>query len=134
MIYKVFSHGTDKVLQSVSFLTWCKKLDRSFANDKEREYWSQHDLYKNNNKEHLVELCHKEKLSTEEKKHDFVKRLVNKRNSAKAPPLEVYNGIILSIPDSLTDIVHLQTKRNFAIPQCPGLWNKERAGCSCWNG
>jgi len=22
-----------------------EKLDRSFANDKEREYWSQHDLY-----------------------------------------------------------------------------------------
>ena len=123
MIYKVFSHGTDKVLQSVSFLTWCtekdverflgrfrENLDRSFANDKEREYWSQHDLYKNN-KEHLAELCRKEKLSTEGKKHDFVKRLVNKRNSAKPPPLEAYNGILLSIPDSLTDIAKLSIYR-----------------------
>ena len=96
MIYKVFTHGTDKILQSVSFLTWCtekdverflgnyrEKLDRSFANDKEREYWSQHDLYKNNNKEHLVE-C-----------------LVNKRNSTKLPPLQVYNGILLNTPEWL---------------------------------
>ena len=124
MIYKVFSHGTDNILQSVSFLTWCtekdverflgiyrEKLDRSFANDKEREYWSQHDLYKNNNKEHLVELCRKEKLSTEGKKHDFVKRLVNKRDTTKPPPLQVYNGILLNIPDSLTDIAKLSIYR-----------------------
>lgn len=124
MIYKVFKHGTDKILQSVSFLTWCtekdverflgnyrEKLDRSFANDKEREYWSQHDLYKNNNKEHLVELCRKEKLYTEGKKHDFVECLVNKRNSTKLPPLQVYNGILLNIPDSLTDIAKLSIYR-----------------------
>jgi len=124
MIYKVFSHGTDKILQSVSFLTWGtekdverflgsyrEKLDRSVANDKEREYWSQHDLYKNNNKEHLVELCRKEKLSTEGKKHDFVERLVNKTNSTKPPPLQVYNGILLNIPDSLTDIAKLSIYR-----------------------
>ena len=124
VIYKVFTHGTDKILQSVSFLTWCtekdverflgnyrEKLDRSFANDKEREYWSQHDLYKNNNKEHLVELCRKEKLSTEGKKHDFVECLVNKRNSTKLPPLQVYNGILLNIPDSLTDIAKLPIYR-----------------------
>lgn len=58
-----------------------------------------------------MELCRKEKLSTEGKKHDFVERLVNKTNSTKPPPLQVCNGILLNIPDSLTDIAKLSIYR-----------------------
>lgn len=41
----------------------------------------------------------------------FVERLLNKRNSAKPTPLEVYNSILLNIPDSLTDIAKLSIYR-----------------------
>ena len=52
--YRAFPHGVKNVLLSIPFLTWCtetgvttfrqeykEKLDKSFVNDKEREFWSQ---------------------------------------------------------------------------------------------
>ena len=60
MSYKVFPHGVEKILSNISFISWCtdeevktffsefeEKLDKSFANDRERaEYWSQDQLYR----------------------------------------------------------------------------------------
>ena len=104
----------------ISCLTWCtekdvttffqnykEKLDKSFVSDKEKEYWSQDELYQCNSKEQLEELCRKERIPTEGKKHDCVKRLVEKMGSEKPPPLEEYNGDLSSLPDSITDIAKL---------------------------
>lgn len=120
MVFKVFSHGTDNILQSISFLTWCtkkdvirffqnynEKLDKSFQTDKAREYWSQDELYKCKNKEQLEELCRKERIPTEGKKHDCVQRLVEKMGTARPPPLEDYKGSLRCIPASITDIAKL---------------------------
>ncbi len=120
MMFKVFSYGTDNILQSISFLTWCtekdvitffqnykEKLDKSFQTDKAREYWSQDELYKCNNKEQLEELCRKEKIPTEGKKHDCVQRLVEKKGDSRPPPLEDYKGSLHCIPASITDIAKL---------------------------
>lgn len=120
MMFKVFSHGTDNILSGISFLTWCtekdvttffqnykEKLDKSFVSDKEKEYWSQDELYQCNSKEQLEGLCRKERIPTEGKKHDCVKRLVEKMGSEKPPPLEEYNGDLSSLPDSITDIAKL---------------------------
>lgn len=124
MAYKVFPHGVDNILRSISFLTWCtetdvttfcqeykEKLDKSFLNDTEREYWSQDPLYQENDKEHLQQLCRKEGLSIEGKKHECVKRLSHKRGCAKPPPLVEYNGDILCIPDSVTEIAKMSVYR-----------------------
>jgi len=124
MAYKVFPHGVENILPSISFLTWCtetdvttfcqeykEKLDKSFANDKGREYWSQDPLYQENDKEHLQQLCRKEGLSIEGKKHECVKRLSDKRDCAKPPPLVEYNGDILCIPDSVTEIAKMSVYR-----------------------
>lgn len=120
MMFKVFSYGTDNVLQSISFLTWCtekdvitfsqnykEKLDKSFQTDKAREYWSQDELYKCKNKEQLEELCRKERIPTEGKKHDCVQRLVKKMGAARPPPIEDYKGSLHCIPASITDIAKL---------------------------
>ena len=120
MMFKVFSHGTDNILSGISFLTWCtekdvttffqnykEKLDKSFVSDKEKEYWSQDELYQCNSKEQLEELCRKERIPTEGKKYDCVKRLVEKMGYEKPPPLEEYNGDLSSLPDSITDIAKL---------------------------
>ena len=124
MAYKVFPHGVENILPSISFLTWCtetdvttfcqeykEKLDKSFAHDKERKYWSHDPLYQENDKEHLQQLCHKEGLSIERKKHECVKRLSDKRDCAKPPPLVKYNGDILCIPDSVTEIAKMSLYR-----------------------
>ena len=73
MTYKVFSHGVQNILPCISFLTWCTedgrtkyfqcykdKLDTSFENDKERECWSQDELYREKDKGQFQELCLKE--------------------------------------------------------------------------
>ena len=120
MVYKVFSQGVENILRYISFLAWCtetdvttfcqeykEKLDKSFLNDKEREYWSQDPLYQENDKEHLQQLCRKEGLSIEGKKHECVKRLSQKMGCAKPPSLVEYNGDILCIPDSVTEIAKM---------------------------
>ena len=117
MAYKVFSHGVENILQCISFLSWCtktdvtpfcqeykEKLDKSFLNDKEREYWSQDPLYQENDKENLQQLCRKEGLSVEGKKHECAKRLSHKIGCAEPPPFVEYNGDIHCIPDSVTEI------------------------------
>lgn len=119
-VYKVFPHGVKNILPSIWFLTWCtetdvttfcqeykEKLDKSFVNDKEREYWSQDPLYWENDKEHLQQLCRKEGLSTEGKKHEGVKRLSDKRGCTKPPNLVEYSGDILCIPNYVMEIAKM---------------------------
>ena len=88
MTYKVFAHGIDTVLPYIAFLSWCTedevkqfyaefkdRLDTKFQNDKEREYWCQHELYKNEDiiKTSLKLKCRANKISGDGKKHELVK-------------------------------------------------------------
>ena len=63
--FKLFRHDMDRVMPSIVLLSWCpedevvkyfddfsEKLDKSFENDKEREYWRHHELYKQMTKQH----------------------------------------------------------------------------------
>ena len=120
----MFCHGVENILQYISFLTWClesdvttfckefkAKLDKSFANDKSREYWSQDPLYKENDKDQLQELCRKQGLSQEGKKHECVERLSKKMGCVQPPSLVDYNGDVLSIPDSISEIAKMSVYR-----------------------
>ena len=50
-------------------------------------------------------------LSTDGKKHECVKRLIDKTGHTKLPPLVEYDGDILCIPNSVTEIVKLSVYR-----------------------
>ena len=76
--FKLFKHDVDSIRSSIALLSWCpedevikyfsdfsEKLDKSFENDKEREYWRQHELYKTNDKATLKRQCHDWKISPE---------------------------------------------------------------------
>ena len=79
---KVFRHDFHTIVPSIALISWrtveevkrfyseyMETLDKSFENEKEREYWRQHELYKFNDKAALKSKCKKEKLSVEGKKH-----------------------------------------------------------------
>ena len=102
MVFKVLSNGTDHVLPSIGFLSWCsvddirqfysefkEKLDRTFSSDKEREYWSQEELYKKNKKEDLQHLCKKNKIDSNGKKHECVRRLAQHLNDRYVNTLHI---------------------------------------------
>ena len=80
-----------------------EKLDKGFENDKERDFWRQHDMYKYNSKSEL-RLCQKHKLSAEGKKHELVKRIADKLALSCPPELEKYHGDVHLIPSSITEI------------------------------
>ena len=81
------------------------KLNKSYENNKEREYWRQHQLYKTKDKAGLNRQCGiQHKLSSEGKKHQLVKRLVESRNLPLPPTLEKYNGDLVVIPKSITEL------------------------------
>ena len=76
MTFKIFPHGVDHILPSIAFLTWItendvqrffkefeEKNERSFLDDKEREYWNRHELYREKDKAELQGLCRKKGLS-----------------------------------------------------------------------
>jgi hypothetical protein len=115
MTYKVFAHGIDTVLPYIAFLSWCTedevkqfyaefkdRLDTKFQNDKEREYWCQHELYKNEDKT-LKLKCRANKISGDGKKHELVKRLVEKLEEHVPPPIEKYDGQMSLIPTYVTE-------------------------------
>ena len=117
---KVFSYGVETILPCISFISWCteedvnvffkdfkEKNDKSFINDKEREYWAQHELYQEKSKDELQALCRQKKLPAEGKKHDCVKRLVEKMECELPPPLNVYSGQLDSVPNSISEISKL---------------------------
>lgn len=118
---KVFSYGVETILPYIAFISWCteedvnkflkdfkEKNDKTFRNDKEREYWSQHELYQQKSKDEVQALCRQKKLSAEGKKYKCVKRLVEKVESASPPPpLKAYSGELSSVPESITDISKL---------------------------
>ena len=124
MTFKIFPHGVDHILPSIAFLTWItendvqrffkefeEKNERSFLDDKEREYWNRHELYREKDKAELQGLCRKKGLSVEGKKHDCVKRLVERMELTHPPPLDVYDGNIHLVPDSVTEIAKLSVYR-----------------------
>ncbi|CAB3980517.1 Hypothetical predicted protein [Paramuricea clavata] len=105
MTYKVFAHGIDTVLLYIAFLSWYTedevkqfyaefkdRLDTKFQNDKELEYWCQHELYKNKDKTSLKLKCRANKISGDGKKHELVKRPVEKLEKHVLPPVEKYDG------------------------------------------
>ena len=49
-------------------------------------------------------LCRQKKLPVEGKKHDCVKRFVEKMESAPPKPLNAYSGELNSVPESITEI------------------------------
>ena len=118
---EVFSYGVETILPCISFISWCteedvnvffkdfkeKKNDKSFINDKEREYWAQHELYQEKSKDELQALCLQKKLPAEGKKHDCVKCLVEKMECELLPPLNVYSGQLDSLPNSISEISKL---------------------------
>ena len=115
--FKLFKHDVDSIRSSIALLSWCpedevikyfsdfsKKLDKSFENGKEREYWRQHELYKTNDKATLKRQCHDWKISPEGKKHEVVKRLVETQKLELPPRLEKYDGDIHALPTSITEL------------------------------
>ena len=113
---KVFRHGLDQVLH----LSWCAeyevrkyeeqflaKLDKSFANEKDREYWSQDDLYRRNDKLKLKSLCKKKDVSVDGTKHVLVKRLIEKLKRSSPPVLDKYDGKLFSLPSNVLEIAKL---------------------------
>ena len=72
MLFKILAHDHGNLIPVLSFLTWCKeadvkkfildftdKLEKKYLDEIDREYWSQDNLYKNNDKEALQKLCKK---------------------------------------------------------------------------
>ena len=117
---EVFPHGVEKILPCIAFISWCteedvnvfledfkEKNDKAFLNDKEREYWSQHELYHQKSKDEVQALCRQKKLPVEGKKHTCVKRLVEKMECAPPKPLNAYSGELNSVPESITEISKL---------------------------
>ncbi len=122
--YKVFKHDVNNIIRGIAFLSWCtedevsryfieqsEKLDKAFENAKERDYWRQHDLYKKNNKTELKRLCQEHKLSPEGKKHEIVKRVVEKLGLPRPPSLERYDGDLERISSSITELSHMSVYR-----------------------
>ncbi|CAB3985475.1 Hypothetical predicted protein, partial [Paramuricea clavata] len=79
-------------------------VDKSYKNDKEREYWRHQDLYKTKDKALLIRQCKEFKISSEGKKHQIVQRLVETLKLPLPPPLEIYDGDINSLPSSITEL------------------------------
>jgi hypothetical protein len=86
------------------FSNFSEKLDKSYKNDKEREYWRHQDLYKTKDKALLIRQCKEYKISSEGKKHQIVQRLVETLKLPLPPPLEIYDGDIDSLPSSITEL------------------------------
>ena len=120
MLFKVLTHGIDTCLPAIAFLSWCtedeveqffsenkEKLDKSFQNEKDRAYWSQDELYKMNDKTALQELCKKNDIYFEGKKHEYVQQIIEKLDWKPPPTLERYNGDISSIPRLTTEVAKL---------------------------
>ena len=117
---KVFPHGVDTILTCIAFISWCteedvnaflkdfkEKNDKAFLDDKEREYWSQHKLYQQKSKDKVQALCRQKKLPAKGKKHECIKRLVEKMECTPPPPLKAYSGELNSVPESITEISKL---------------------------
>ena len=81
MLFKVLKIPGEALLPYLSLISWCqieevnlfiqnyqKKFDDTFASDKDREYWAQHDLFKDNNKASLQKMAKQRGLLTEGKK------------------------------------------------------------------
>lgn len=124
LTFKIFPHGVDHILPSIASLTWTtendvqrffkefhEKNEQSFLDDKERAYWNHHELYREKDKAELQGLCRQKGLSAEGKKHDCVKRLVDKMNLTHPLPLDVYDGNLQLLPDSVTEICKLPVYR-----------------------
>ena len=124
MACKVFSHGLDTILPSIAFLSWCteedvkrffvefkEKLDKKFMDEKEKEFWCKSDLYKQNGKAALQELCRKNGISSEGKKHECVLRIMEKSGEEQPPSIDAYDGNLISVPESITEIRKLSGYR-----------------------
>ena len=120
LAYKVLKNDISSITSSIALLSWCteeevqryyleysEKLNKSYENDKEREYWRQHEIYKTKDKEGLKRQCIQHKLSPEGKKHQLAKRLVESQTLPLPPALEKYNGDLDLLPHSITELAKL---------------------------
>ena len=120
MVFKLFKHGIDIILPSVAFLCWCTKedvlkflderkenLEKSYENEKKKEYWSQSYKYQNNEKAVLQQLCRQKGLPSEGKKHELMKSIVEAETEERPPKLENYNGELSSVPNTLSELSKL---------------------------
>ena len=132
MFFKALKVLDDSLLPYLSLISWCPMdkvntffenyqttLEDTFANDKDREYWSQHDLYKENSKESLKKIAKRANvLSTEGKKHELVKRLVEAMGLPEPEDIDSYSGDVNTIPDLVSEITKLsvfQLKEMFSL-------------------
>ena len=124
MFFKFFSYGIDDIVPCLAFLCWCnedevktffleakEKLNKSFVYDKEREYWSQDALYKTHNKAALQDICKRNGIMLDGKKHEYVKRIVEKEARNEPPALKKYTGDLFSVPDSTTEMAKMSVYR-----------------------
>ena len=136
---KVFKHEIETILPCIAFLSWCtvedvkrfkkefkQKLDKTFADEKEREYWSQDELYKNYHKAAIKEMCRKQGVPSEGKKHECVQRLSEKMSQVLPSPLDPYDGEIASLSESITEVKKMPAYRlrNLTFSQHSRLRNK----------
>ena len=118
LAFKVFKYDIDSLVPNVALLSWCKeeevriyfsefseKLDKSFENDRKREYWRHHELYKTRVKADLIRQCKQQDISHEGRKHEIVQRLVDKLKLPLPPALEKYDGKLQSLPTSMTELM-----------------------------
>ena len=136
MVFKVFKFGINDTLPAISFICWCtedevvkfleltkEKLDKSYQNEKEKEYWSQDDLYKTNDKATLQKMCKEKNLPTEGKKHELVKFIVEKEARERPSELKMYNGDLCSVPALLTDLKKMSVYKLREILRFHNVWD-----------
>ena len=124
LTFKNFRNGLENVLPSICFLSWCTvddvtkfnkhfgdKLDETFRIDKEREFWSQDEWYQHYDKSQLQNLCKKDGISAEGRKHECLKRLTEKLSRELPHALDNYDGILSSVPTLVTEIAKLSVYR-----------------------
>ena len=68
-------------------------------------------MYKQNGKAALQELCRKNGISSEGKKHECVRRIMEKSGEEQPPSIDAYDGNLISVPESITEIRKLSGYR-----------------------
>ncbi|KXJ18944.1 hypothetical protein AC249_AIPGENE25645 [Exaiptasia diaphana] len=124
MMFKAIQDPKSEALSQIALLSWCtevdvqefykltkKRLDEEFESDKEREYWGQHMLYRENQKAQLEQMAIKHKLPFEGKKHELVKRLVEYLELARPEGVPEYKGDLQSIPSFVKELNSLSVYR-----------------------
>ena len=136
MVFKVRRNGIDHVIPSIAFLSWCslddvnrfysefkERLDKTFLKEKEREYWSQEEIYREKKKEELQCMCKKYNLDVRGNKYECVQRLAQHLCRKPPPPLPTYDGNLSRIPTTVTEIKKLSAYKLQEILRYHNTWD-----------